>query len=418
MAAIIPVIIYIIIPTMSQINTFALNKGQNWSIRSYKGSRIKYKTTKMQTMATFIPEELDNDILHELKEEIFELYEASIQNLVELELVPHDNEMQRALFRSVHTIKGDLGLVGFTPMIEVLQYLEDILDMLRKAEISYSNALHDLVIQLLDKVTCFVEECVTHGKADYDKAALDATSAIIKQFDATTPHEHEKLLRQAIEVNSDGQHLSSTEETKHVIAKTGVPKNIDPEKQTDLLFFRELMRPIEKRAGLPEGRGDKMAALALYINNLSDHPIAEDQLAVACYIHDFGLAFMPENVVKKTAKLSDMEQNLLRSHVYKSTRLLEHLPAWDEARKIIMHHHEMKDGSGFPLGISGDNISEGAKLLAIIDTYTDLTLVEKQGRRLMTEIEAIITINKTYKHVFSGKWLRLFNQGMANYLNN
>jgi response regulator RpfG family c-di-GMP phosphodiesterase len=373
----------------------------------------------MKKMALFTPEELEQDILHDLKEEIFELYEASLQNLVELELVPGDNEMQRALFRSVHTIKGDLGLVGFTPMIEVLQYLEDILDMLRKSEINYSNALHDLVVRLLDKVTSFVEECVVNGKAQYDKDAIDATSAIIKRFDVDKPQDHESLLRQAIAVNSGPDTETVNVESKKAIeiAKTGIPKNISPDKQTDLLFFRELMRPIEKRAGLPEGRGDKIAAIALYINSLSDQAIEEDQLAVACYTHDFGLAFMPEEVVKNKDKPSKMEQNLLRSHVYKSTRLLEHLPAWDGARKIIMHHHEMKDGSGFPLGITGDNICEGAKLLAIVDAYINLTLATKDCTPKMTEIEAIIAINKEYKHVFSAKWLRLFNQGMSDYLN-
>jgi len=370
-------------------------------------------------MEVFTPEELEHDIMHDLKEEIFELYDASLQTLVELELTPSDNEMQRALFRSVHTIKGDLGLVGFTPMIEVLQYLEDILDMLRKNEIAYSNSLHDLVLRLLDKVTGFVDECVTTGKAKYDKDALDATSAIIKQFTTTNTHQHEQLLKNAIAANSDGMAEDTSAHAKNaiVIPKTGVPKNIAPEKQIDILFFRELMRPIEKRAGLPEGRGDKIAALALFINALSDTPIEEDQLAVACYAHDFGMAFMPDEVVNKEYDLTDMEQNLLRSHVYKSTRLLEHLPAWDGARKIIMHHHERQDGSGFPLGLSSDNISEGAKLLAIVETYINLITQAKCDVPVMSEIDAIISINKTHKHGFSGKWLRLFNKGMTEYLN-
>lgn len=370
-------------------------------------------------MAVFTPEDLEHDILHDLKEEIFELYEASLQNLVELELSPTDNEMQRALFRSVHTIKGDLGLVGFTPMIEVLQYLEDILDMLRKSEISYSNSLHDLVVRLLDKVTSFVEECVSQGKAHYDKQAIDATSAIIKQFTITNTEQHNTLLKQAIAVNTDGlsDETFTQAENKIIIPKTGVPKNISPEKQTDILFFRELMRPIEKRAGLPEGRGDKIAALALFINALSDEPIEEEQLAVACYTHDFGMAFMPDEVVNKTGELTEMEQNLLRSHVYKSTRLLEHLPAWDGARKIIMGHHERQDGSGFPLGVTSDNISDGSKLLAIVETYINLTTENKKGVPVSTEVDAIILINQKYKQGFSGKWLRLFNKGMTEYLN-
>jgi len=92
-------------------------------------------------MANFIPEELESDILADLSEEIQELHEASEQTLIELELTPNDNELQRSLFRSVHTIKGDLGLVGFLPMIEVLHYLDDILDLLRKGEISYTLSL-------------------------------------------------------------------------------------------------------------------------------------------------------------------------------------------------------------------------------------------------------------------------------------
>ena len=80
-------------------------------------------------MQTFIPEELEPEILSDLIEEINELYEASEQTLIELELKPEDNELQRALFRSVHTIKGDLGLVNFSPIIPLLQHVEDLLVM-------------------------------------------------------------------------------------------------------------------------------------------------------------------------------------------------------------------------------------------------------------------------------------------------
>ena len=96
----------------------------------------------------------------------------------------------------------------------------------------------------------------------------------------------------------------------------------------------------------------------------------------------------------------------------------------DEAKKaieelkpdLVFLDIQMKDGSGYPLGIHGNKISDGAKLLAIIDLYIDLTLVGKQEHNVMAPIDAIIVINKTYKHALSGKWLRLFNKGMASYL--
>lgn len=377
------------------------------------------QSSRKTVMEVFTPEELEHDILHELKEEIFELYEASLQNLVELKLTPSDNEIQRSLFRSVHTIKGDLGLVAFTPMIEVMQYLEDILDMLRKSEISYSTSLHDLVISLLDKVSCFVDECVSNGKAQYDKQAIDAISSIIKQFTANNTHEHDSLLKQAIAVNNGRMQENANKPSEQliVIPKTGMLKNISMQKQIDISFFRELMQSIEKRAGMPAGRGDKIAGLALYINALSNTPIEEDQLVVACYTHDFGLAFMPDALLYKEGDLTKTEHDLLLSHVYKSASLLEHMPEWEGAQKIILHHHERQDGSGFPLGITGDKINEGAKLLAIVETYINLTNENKSNMPVLPEVEAIISINKTYKQAFSGRWLRLFNKGMTDYLN-
>ena len=68
-------------------------------------------------MLTFAHDHTEADILHDLMEEINELYEASEQTLIELEIKPDDNELQRALFRQLHTIKGDLGLVGFAPLL-------------------------------------------------------------------------------------------------------------------------------------------------------------------------------------------------------------------------------------------------------------------------------------------------------------
>lgn len=368
----------------------------------------------MSYMVTFTPQELESDILADLSEEIQELHEACEQILIELELTPNENELQRALFRSVHTIKGDLGLVGFTPMIEVLQYLEDILDLLRKGEIIYTALLSDLVLKLLDVVTRFVDECIRKGAADYDKGAIGATIAVIKLIAAHNRSEHEKLLKNAIDCLSNTE--AAFNDTRVELAKTGIPKELSADKQGDLLFFRELMRPIEKRAAYKEGRGDRLAILAFYINSLSEDPISEEQLAVACYVHDFGLAFMPNHIVLKAEKLSDLEANLMRSHVYKSARLLEHLTLWDEAHKMVMQHHENIDGSGYPLGLKADQICNGAKLLAILDRYDNLTNTPNPDGQTVSPKQAVIALNQNYKGQLSGTWLRLFNQGMTRLL--
>jgi HD-GYP domain-containing protein (c-di-GMP phosphodiesterase class II) len=379
-------------------------------------------------MQMFKHEDLDEDILTDLLEEINELYEASEQTLIELELKPEDKELQRSLFRSIHTIKGDLGLVNFSPLIPLLQHAEDLLDYLRKSQIYYTSNMSDLVLMIMDKVKVFVQSCIQTGQAEYNK---DMFEQLVKAIKLITPENgavHEQLLANAVMIMDPSLDLgfeqkSTGETTKTTappsIATTGIPKSITNEEREDLMFFRELMKPIEKRSMYWEGRGDRIAKLAGFINKIAGSPVNEVQLAVACYMHDFGMAFMPVSVLHKQEKLEEVEFNLMRSHVYKSARLLENLNQWNEARKIVMQHHERIDGSGYPLGVKEDDICEGAKLLAILDTFDAITHARAHDGHLQRpKKKAVIEINRIAKGQFSTKWMHAFNSGMAALLTN
>jgi HD-GYP domain-containing protein (c-di-GMP phosphodiesterase class II) len=379
-------------------------------------------------MQMFKHEDLDEDILTDLLEEISELYEASEQTLIELELKPEDNELQRSLFRSIHTIKGDLGLVNFSPLIPLLQHAEDLLDYLRKGQINYTSNMSDLVLLIMDKVKVFVQNCIQTGQAEYDKQMFEQLVEAIKRITPENDTDHEQLLAKAvlildpsldlgIELDEAGETAASTATPS--IATTGIPKSITNEEREDLVFFRELMKPIEKRSRYWEGRGDRIAKLAGYINKIAGSPVNEVQLAVACYMHDFGMAFMPVAVLHKQEKLEEVEFNLMRSHVYKSARLLENLNQWNEARKIVMQHHERIDGSGYPLGVKEADICEGAKLLGILDTFDAITHARAHESHLQRpKKKAVIEINRIAKGQFSSKWMQAFNTGMAALLTN
>lgn len=372
-------------------------------------------------MQTFVPDDLEEDILSDLMEEINELYESSEQTLIELELRPEDNELQRALFRSIHTIKGDLGLVNFSPMIPLLQHVEDLLDFLRKGQVSYTSTMSDLVLLTMDRVKAFVEGVMAQGKAEYDDTLHSQLVMAISRITPDNGSDHEKLLTEAVlllnpalDVVMNEDNPESIQIKPPTLATTGIPKDMSSEKKLDVLFFRDLMQTIERRSDYWGGRGDRIAKLAMYINDIAGNPIEEDQLAVASYVHDFGMAFMPLKILHKGDALSDIEFNLMRSHVYKSARLLEHLDQWDMARKIVMQHHERTDGTGYPLGIKEEDICEGAKLLAIVDTYDAMThsRAHTEGEPLSKK-EAVIEINRSAKGQFSMKWVRHFNQGMT-----
>ena len=197
----------------------------------------------------------------------------------------------------------------------------------------------------------------------------------------------------------------------------GAPKELSKERQTDIIFFRALMEPIEARSMYWAGRGDRIARLALLMNKIEGEPIDADQLLVACYVHDFGMAFMPLNILHKKDRLEINEFNLLRSHVYKSSRLLEHLDQWNEARKIVMQHHERCDGSGYPLGLLDKDICEGAKLLAILDTFDALTHQRAHDtHRKRPKKRAVIEMNNMPEGQYSARWMKVFNKAMATLL--
>ncbi|ALM89325.1 MULTISPECIES: HD domain-containing phosphohydrolase [Alteromonas] len=375
-------------------------------------------------MQTFVPDDLEEDILCDLMEEINELYESSEQTLIELELRPEDNELQRALFRSIHTIKGDLGLVNFSPMIPLLQHVEDLLDYLRKGQVSYTSTMSDLVLLTMDRVKAFVEAVMAEGKAEYDDTLHQQLVMAISRITPDNGDEHEKrlteavlLLNPALDVITDDSNPENIQIKPPTLATSGIPKDMSNEKKLDVLFFRDLMQTIEKRSNFWVGRGDRVAKLALYINSTAGKPIDESQLAVASYVHDFGMAFMPLKLLHKSEALTDIEFNLMRSHVYKSSRLLEHLDQWDLARKIVMQHHERTDGTGYPLGLKEEDICDGAKLLAIVDTYDAMTHPRAHNdEKQLSKKEAVIEINRSAKGQFSMQWVRLFNQAMTSLL--
>lgn len=109
----------------------------------------------------------------------------------------------------------------------------------------------------------------------------------------------------------------------------------------------------------------------------------EDQrrLARAALLHDVGKAFIPVAILDKPGKLNDEEKNEIRRHArlgYEALLRQGGFPS--EMLDVVLHHHEMLDGSGYPDGLRGDQISDIVRLTTIVDIHA--ALVEKRAYRL------------------------------------
>jgi HD-GYP domain-containing protein (c-di-GMP phosphodiesterase class II) len=95
---------------------------------------------------------------------------------------------------------------------------------------------------------------------------------------------------------------------------------------------------------------------------------------LAGLMHDMGKAMMPMDVLNKPGKLTDAEFSIIKKHPEEGHRML--LTAQDVDPLVLdvcLHHHEKVDGSGYPEGLKGDEISLFAKMGAICDVYDAIT---------------------------------------------
>jgi HD-GYP domain-containing protein (c-di-GMP phosphodiesterase class II) len=98
------------------------------------------------------------------------------------------------------------------------------------------------------------------------------------------------------------------------------------------------------------------------------------ELGLGGLVHDVGMAFVPESVRDKPGKLTPEEYALVKRHPESGFILLERVPGMTPAMlRIAIEHHERIDGSGYPYGLAGEEISKEGQMVGICDVYDAIT---------------------------------------------
>jgi len=117
---------------------------------------------------------------------------------------------------------------------------------------------------------------------------------------------------------------------------------------------------------------DRTHALALELGRAVALSSAElDTLGLAAHLHDVGKIGIPDSVLLKPGRLEPDELQVMRTHAQRGHDILVAVP--DDAivgiARIVRHHHEAFDGSGYPLGLKGEAIPALSRIIAIADSY-------------------------------------------------
>jgi PAS domain S-box-containing protein len=127
-------------------------------------------------------------------------------------------------------------------------------------------------------------------------------------------------------------------------------------------------RVVEIRDQYTKGHQERTSRLAKAIAiemGLPRHDVAAVEMAAV--VHDIGKLSVPAEILSRPTKLSELEMSLVREHPNNGYQILKDIPFPWPVAEIVLQHHERLDGSGYPLGLRGDQIVPLARVLAVAD---------------------------------------------------
>ncbi len=98
-----------------------------------------------------------------------------------------------------------------------------------------------------------------------------------------------------------------------------------------------------------------------------------EKIHIAAHLHDIGKIGVPDAVLNKTDKLTDEEWLFMKKHPAIGAEILSKSEHLSELKEIVLCHHERFDGKGYPLGLKGEEIPVGARIIAICDSIDAMT---------------------------------------------
>jgi len=169
---------------------------------------------------------------------------------------------------------------------------------------------------------------------------------------------------------------------------------------------------IDAKDHYTEGHSQKVSAYASMIAKAAGRPAEEvEEIRLAALLHDIGKVGIPETILNKSGPLDATEWDTMKTHSDLGSRILDPLEAMRHIRKMIRHHHEFYDGTGYPDRLEGDEIPYGARVIAIADAYDTITS-ERTYKKARTPEDAFAELERCAANQFDPQIVRIFVDAM------
>lgn len=161
---------------------------------------------------------------------------------------------------------------------------------------------------------------------------------------------------------------------------------------SNLSLMRSLGNAIAKRDSDTDAHNYRVTYYAVALAEAIGLPTREiSDLVAGAFLHDVGKIGIPDSILLKPGKLTDVEFQIMKTHVVLGIEIVADNQWLTGAACTIRHHHERFDGSGYPDGLVGDAIPRVARIFAVVDVFDALTS-ERPYKKPMGLAEALSII--------------------------
>ncbi len=135
-----------------------------------------------------------------------------------------------------------------------------------------------------------------------------------------------------------------------------------------------LVNAIEAKDAYTRGHSDRVTKYAIATaKEMCLPPEQVEEIRVGAVLHDIGKIGVPERIINKPGRLDDDEWRLMKDHPRLATKIIDSFNRSRDILLMIYHHHEMYDGTGYPIGLRGNEIPLAARILKVADAFEAMT---------------------------------------------
>ncbi|HOO31999.1 MAG TPA: PAS domain-containing protein [Thermotogota bacterium] len=157
--------------------------------------------------------------------------------------------------------------------------------------------------------------------------------------------------------------------------------------QTDLILT--LVKALEYYDAYTRGHSERVAIWSAELAKaLGVDEEGQKQIYFVSLMHDIGKIFIPQNILNKAGRLTEDEYTLIQSHSTKSAELINKVEGMENFAKIVLHHHEKYDGTGYPDRLKGKVIPYFSRIISVADSYDAMTS-KRPYRKILSEEFAV-----------------------------